>query len=140
VIKDNISTVGFPTTAGTAILKGLFPQSDAPVVDALFKSGAILLGKTNMDELSRGFTSANPTFGFARNPYDISRVPGGGSGGLEMRSRPASLQLAWVATLPAQCVSQRPTAESPVFDRHREDTDAILGPLVPGWLRLGIRA
>lgn len=81
VIKDDISTVGFPTTAGTAILKGLFPESDAPVVDALLKNGAILLGKTNMDELSRGFTSANPTFGFARNPYDISRVPGGGSGG-----------------------------------------------------------
>jgi mandelamide amidase len=95
VIKDNISTVGFPTTAGTAILKGLFPQNDAPIAGALFKNGAILLGKTNMDELSRGFTSANPTFGFARNPYDISRVPGGGSGGsaaaIAARIAPAGL-------------------------------------------------
>ena len=81
VFKDNINTVGFPTTAGTAILKGNYPPNNAPVVDALLKAGAILFGKTNMDELGRGFTSSNPTFGFAKNPYDTSRVPGGGAGG-----------------------------------------------------------
>jgi mandelamide amidase len=95
VAKDNINTVGFPTTAGTAALKGYYPQSDAPVADILFKSGAILLGKTNMDELSRGFTTSNPVFGFARNPYDMSRVPGGGSGGtgsaISARITPAGL-------------------------------------------------
>lgn len=81
VFKDNINTVGFPTTAGTAILKGNYPQNNAPFVDALLKAGAILFGKTNMDELGRGFTSSNPTFGFTKNPYDTSRVPGGGAGG-----------------------------------------------------------
>jgi len=95
VMKDNINTVGFPTTAGTAILKGYYPQSDAPVAEALFKKGAILIGKTNMDELGRGFTNSNPTFGFARNPYDMKRVPGGGAGGtgaaISARITPAGL-------------------------------------------------
>lgn len=81
VMKDNINTVGFPTTAGTAILKGNYPQTNAPVAEALFRSGAILLGKASMDELGRGFTNSNPTFGFARNPYDLKRSPGGGAGG-----------------------------------------------------------
>src|SRR6266508_349973 len=81
VIKDNINTVGFPTTAGTPALQKNFPLRDAVVADILFKNGAILLGKTNMHELGRGVTTSNPTFGFARNPYDLNRVPGGGSGG-----------------------------------------------------------
>ena len=95
VVKDNINTLGFPTTAGTAILKGAYPQSDAPVVDILLKNGAILFGKTNMDELGRGFTTSNPTFGFAKNPYDMNRVPGGGAGGtgaaISARITPAGL-------------------------------------------------
>jgi Asp-tRNA(Asn)/Glu-tRNA(Gln) amidotransferase A subunit family amidase len=97
VFKDNINTVGFPTTAGTAILKGNYPRSDAAVVDICLKNGAILFGKTNMDELGRGFTSSNPTFGFARNPYDVHRVPGGGAGGegaaISARIAPAGLGL-----------------------------------------------
>lgn len=95
VIKDSINTVGFPTTGGTAALKGALPPSDAPVAETLFKNGAILLGKTNMDELGRGFTTSNPTYGFAKNPYDMSRVPGGGSGGtgaaISARIAPAGL-------------------------------------------------
>jgi mandelamide amidase len=95
VIKDNINTVGFPTTGGTAILKGNYPPDNAPVVDALLKAGGILFGKTNMDELGRGFTTSNPTFGFAKNPYDTSRVPGGGAGGtgaaISARIAPAGL-------------------------------------------------
>ena len=95
VVKDNINTVGFPTSAGTPSLKGFFPASDAPVADVLFKNGAFLLGKTNMHELARGMTSSNPAFGFAQNPYDRSRVPGGSSGGtaaaIAARITPAGL-------------------------------------------------
>ena len=95
VVKDNINTVGLPTSAGTPSLKGFYPNSDAPVADILFKNGAILFGKTNMHELARGITSSNPVFGFAQNPYDRSRVTGGSSGGkgatIAARITPAGL-------------------------------------------------
>ena len=81
MLKDNINTVGFPTTAGTPFLKGYRPKTNAPLADMLFKQGAILFAKSNMHELALGGTSANPTFGFVKNPYDLSRIPGGSSGG-----------------------------------------------------------
>jgi len=81
IIKDNINTVGFPTTAGTAFLKDYRPKANAPLADILFKQGAILFAKSNMHELALGGTSANPTFGYVKNPYDLSRIPGGSSGG-----------------------------------------------------------
>jgi mandelamide amidase len=80
-LKDNINTIGFPTTAGTAFLKEYRPTANAPLADMLFKQGAILFAKTNMHELALGGTSANPTFGYVKNPYDLSRIPGGSSGG-----------------------------------------------------------
>jgi Asp-tRNA(Asn)/Glu-tRNA(Gln) amidotransferase A subunit family amidase len=81
ILKDNINTVGFPTTAGTSFLKGYRPKTNAPLADMLFKQGAILFAKANMHELALGGTSANPTFGFVKNPYNLSRIPGGSSGG-----------------------------------------------------------
>ena len=81
MLKDNINTVGFPTTAGTAFLKDYRPKTNAPLADILFKQGAILFAKSNMHELALGSTSANPTFGYVKNPYDLSRIPGGSSGG-----------------------------------------------------------
>lgn len=81
LIKDNIDTVGFPTSAGTALLKRQRPRADAAVVRVLFHEGAILLAKTNMHELAGGGTSNNPVFGSVRNPYDRTRVAGGSSGG-----------------------------------------------------------
>src|SRR5262245_17025351 len=81
MLKDNINTVGFPTTAGTAFLKDYRPKTNAPLADMLFKQGAILFAKSNMHELALGSTSANPTFGYVKNPYDLSRIPGGSSGG-----------------------------------------------------------
>ena len=81
MLKDNINTVGFPTTAGTPFLKGYRPKANAPIADMLFKQGAILFAKSNMHELALGGTSANPTFGYVKNPYDLARIPGGSSGG-----------------------------------------------------------
>jgi mandelamide amidase len=80
-VKDNIDTLGFPTSAGTASLKSLTPKADAPVAAALWRAGAILFGKANMHELAGGGTSSNPAFGFVRNPHDPARTPGGSSGG-----------------------------------------------------------
>lgn len=81
VVKDNIDTIGFPTSASTAALKNNLPGSNAPVVSALLRHGAYVFGKANMHELAGGGTSSNPTFGAVGNPYDPGRVAGGSSGG-----------------------------------------------------------
>jgi indoleacetamide hydrolase len=80
-IKDSINTKDLPTTLGTPALRNFRPRHDAPVARALLDAGAILLGKTNLHELSFGWTSNNMAFGPVRNPYDLNRIPGGSSGG-----------------------------------------------------------
>jgi mandelamide amidase len=80
-IKDSINTKDLPTTAGTAALRDFRPKEDAAIVQLLRDAGAILLGKTNLHELSMGWTSDNQAFGAVRNPYDQARIPGGSSGG-----------------------------------------------------------
>ncbi len=80
-VKDSINTADLPTTAGTAALRGFHPVADATVVARLRAAGAILLGKTNLHELSFGWTSSNMAFGPVRNPWDKARIPGGSSGG-----------------------------------------------------------
>jgi Asp-tRNA(Asn)/Glu-tRNA(Gln) amidotransferase A subunit family amidase len=80
-IKDSVNTVDYPTTAGTPALRGFQPARDAPVVKALRDAGALVLGKTNLHELSFGWTSNNHAFGAVHNPYDPKRIPGGSSGG-----------------------------------------------------------
>lgn len=81
VIKDSINTAGMPTTAATPALDGFRPVANAPVIQTLLDAGAILLGKTNLHELSAGFTTNNAFTGPTRNPYDPDRIPGGSSGG-----------------------------------------------------------
>jgi indoleacetamide hydrolase len=80
-VKDSVNTRDYPTTGGTPALRAFRPREDAPVVAALRAAGAIVLGKTNLHELSYGWTSNNLAFGAVRNPYDPSRIPGGSSGG-----------------------------------------------------------
>jgi mandelamide amidase len=95
VVKDNIDTVGFPTSAGTGGLKTLMPKFDAPVAAALWRAGAYLFAKANMHELAGGGTSSNPAFGAVGNPHDPARIAGGSSGGtaaaLAARIAPAGL-------------------------------------------------
>jgi Asp-tRNA(Asn)/Glu-tRNA(Gln) amidotransferase A subunit family amidase len=80
-VKDSVNTADYPTTAGTRGLRDFRPAEDAPLVKSLRASGAIVLGKTNLHELSYGWTSNNRAFGAVHNPYDSTRIPGGSSGG-----------------------------------------------------------
>lgn len=80
-MKDNIDTVGYPTTGGTPSLKKNFPKQNAHLAELLFNNGAYLFAKSNMHELAKGATSSNMGFGPARNPVDPKRIPGGSSGG-----------------------------------------------------------
>jgi indoleacetamide hydrolase len=81
VIKDNINTRALATTAGTPPLIDNRPRRNAEVVRRLRAAGAIVLAKTNMNELALGVTSDNAAFGPVRNPYDPTKIPGGSSGG-----------------------------------------------------------
>jgi aspartyl-tRNA(Asn)/glutamyl-tRNA(Gln) amidotransferase subunit A len=80
-VKDNLSTDGVTTTAGSKILANFVPDEDAIVVAKMQKAGAVLVGKENMHEFALGPTSINPHYGNVCNPWDLKRIPGGSSGG-----------------------------------------------------------
>jgi mandelamide amidase len=79
-VKDSVNTSSYPTAQGTRALRSFRPKTNAAIVERLLAQGALVMGKTNLHELSSGWTSRS-TFGDVHNPYDPARVPGGSSGG-----------------------------------------------------------
>jgi indoleacetamide hydrolase len=124
-VKDSVNTHDYPTSNGTRALRDFIPKQDAAVLAPLLAEGAIVMGKTNLHELSLGWSSDNETFGTVRNPCDQSRIPGGSSGGsaAAVAARMAPLAIAedtfGSIRVPATCCGL--AGLRPTFGRYSSD-------------------
>ncbi|WP_102346647.1 amidase [Bacillus sp. Marseille-P3661] len=80
-VKDILATAGIETTSGSKLFENWKPDGDATAIRKLKEAGAIIIGKANLHEFAMGATTENPHYGVCRNPWDVSRIPGGSSGG-----------------------------------------------------------
>jgi indoleacetamide hydrolase len=137
-VKDSINTKSLPTSNGTRALANFKPKDDAAVLKPLFAQGAILMGKTNLHELSFGWTSNNPIFGPVRNPYDPTRVPGGSSGGsgvaVAARMAPLAIGEDTNGSIRHPSTNCRLTGFRPTFGRY---PDAGIMPLTDKFDQVG---
>ena len=124
-VKDSVNTQALPTSNGTRALRGFQPKADAPMVERLKAAGALVLGKTNMTELSFGWTSNNGEFGAVHNPYDTSRIPGGSSGGsaaaVAARIAPLAIAADTLGSIRVPAAMCGVAGLRPTFDRYPRD-------------------
>ena len=129
-IKDNMCIEGTLTTCASKILGNFVPTYTSTAVQYLIDAGAVVLGKTNMDEFAMGSTSETSYFGATHNPWDLSRVPGGSSGGSAAAVAADECAIA-LGSDTGGSIRRRASAVSQALSLHMEEfQDMVLLPMV----------